>query len=291
MASSIESISARASHADILAIFERDGVVILEDLLTDDQVAALNADLDAHMESLETGGITTTGEQFGDRTKRFSNLPTASKVFREELLDHEILLGLTDEILVPPVDPDDPFQAAGTEGAQSYWLTTAQIIELHPGQTPQTLHRDSDAWPAFRPLGPKAPELCANYLIALNDYRDDVGATRVIPGSHKWPDYNDRGSQEQTVAAEMRPGSAVLLSSKTVHGGGANVTKDRTRRALAVAYNVGWIVPEDAYPFTVPMELARQLSPRAQQLLGFRSFGDNTWVVNHQELAHFLELN
>ena len=69
------------------------------------------------------------------------------------------------------------------------------------------------------------------------------------------------------------------------------MTKDRTRRALAVAYNVGWIVPEDAYPFTVPMELARSLSPRAQQLLGFRSFGDNTWVVNHQELATFLELD
>ena len=41
----------------------------------------------------------------------------------------------------------------------------------------------------------------------------------------------------------------------------------------------------------LPLELARSLSSRAQQLLGFRSFGDNTWLVNHHQLAHFLELD
>ena len=67
----IERIAARADQADILALVERDGAVILEDLLTEDQVAALNAELDAHLEHLETGGLTTTGQQFGDYTKRF----------------------------------------------------------------------------------------------------------------------------------------------------------------------------------------------------------------------------
>ena len=57
----------------------------------------------------------------------------------------------------------------------------------------------------------------------------------------------------------MRQGSALLTSCKVVHGGGANVTKDRVRRALAFAFHLGWLVPEEAYPFTVPMELARYL--------------------------------
>ena len=268
----LESIPARADHADILDLLERDGAVILEDLLTEDQVAGLNADLDSHLEHLETGGI-----HIGNRTKRFSNLVTGSKTYREELLEHDVVLGLTDAILLPHFD--------------SYWLTTAQIIELHPRQTAQHLHRDLDAVPFFRTVGPTGPDIFCNSIMALNDFREEVGATRVIPGSHKWQDFEDVGSQEQTIAAEMHPGSALLLSCKVVHGGGANVTQDRTRRALAVAYNLGWIVPEDAYPFTVPMELARSLSPRAQQLLGFRSFAENTWVVNHQELANFLELD
>ena len=45
---------------------------------------------------------------------------------------------------------------------------------------------------------------------ALTECTAVLGATRVIPGSNHWPDYNDRGSPEQTVAAEMEPGSALL---------------------------------------------------------------------------------
>ena len=147
------------------------GAVILEDLLTEDRVARLNADLDSHLERHPTGGINSTAEQFGDRTKRFTNLVTLSKTFREEILEHDIVLRLTDAILLPHAD--------------SYWMCTAQIIELHPGETLQPLHRDLGNFPFFRTLGPAGSEVICNFIIALKDFRDEVGATRVIPGSHK----------------------------------------------------------------------------------------------------------
>ena len=280
----LEAVPSNTDTAAVMQILERDGAVILEDLLTEDQVARLNADLDSHLERHPTGGINSTALQFfGDRTKRFTNLVTLSKTFREEILEHDIVLRLTDAILLPHAD--------------SYWMCAAQIIELHPGEILQPLHRDLSNFPFFRTLGSAGPEVVCNFIIALKDFREEVGATRVIPGSHKWEDFENVGSQDQTIAAEMRPGSALFGGGKVVHGGGANVTKDRTRRALAFAFNLGWLVPEEAYPFTVPLELARSLSPRAQQLLGFRSFhnesqkGTTLWGVHFQELAHFLKLD
>ena len=282
----LASIPATTPHVEVLALFERDGAVILEDLLSEDQVARFNADLDPHMEALAPGledEVESYAGFFGDRTKRFTNLVAASQTFREEILEHDLMLGLTDAVLLPNAD--------------SYWMGAAQIIDLLPGETCQPLHRDLTNFPFFSRLGPAGPEVLCNFIIALKEFSEEVGATRVIPGSHKWEDFRDLGSQEQTIAAEMRPGSALLTSCKCVHGGGANVTQDRTRRGLALAYNLGWLVPEEAYAFTVPMELARTLSPRAQQLIGFRSFhneshhGATLWGVNYQELARFLKLD
>jgi hypothetical protein len=55
-------------------------------------------------------------------------------------------------------------------------------------------------------------------------------------------------------------------------------------------------VPEEAYPFVVPMEEARKMSPRLQQMIGFRSFhqreprGGSLWQHNYEELALHLGL-
>jgi ectoine hydroxylase-related dioxygenase (phytanoyl-CoA dioxygenase family) len=123
-----------------------------------------------------------------------------------------------------------------------------------------------------------------------------MGATRVIPGSHKWDDFEDRGDPAQTVAAVMEKGDAMLFSGKLLHGAGEN-RSNRPRRAMTLAFCPGWLVPEEAYPFVVPMEIARTLSPRAQQLTGFRSFhngklgGGSLWQVDYLELADYLKLN
>jgi ectoine hydroxylase-related dioxygenase (phytanoyl-CoA dioxygenase family) len=94
----------------------------------------------------------------------------------------------------------------------------------------------------------------------------------------------------------MEKGDAFLYSGKVVHGGGANVS-NRPRRALALAFCPGWLVPEEAYPFAVPLEMARTLSKRAQQLIGFRSQhnqklgGGTLWSLDYVELGRVLGLD
>jgi ectoine hydroxylase-related dioxygenase (phytanoyl-CoA dioxygenase family) len=97
-----------------------------------------------------------------------------------------------------------------------------------------------------------------------------------------------------TIAVEMQPGDALLVGGKVIHGGGANATTDEYRRGLAIAFSPGFLVPEQAFPFEVPIDLARTLPTKTQQLLGFRSFhnysnfGGSLWQHNYGELADYL---
>ena len=63
---------------------------------------------------------------------------------------------------------------------------------------------------------------------------------------------------------------------------------------MAFAFNPGFLTGEEAYPFLVSMDIVRQLSPRVQRLLGFRSQypigSPGLWQVNYSELGDYLKL-
>jgi ectoine hydroxylase-related dioxygenase (phytanoyl-CoA dioxygenase family) len=281
---SIAKVPFGTSIERVKSIVERDGGVILEDFLSPDQVASLNAEVDPYLNTRRLGPTGNVDELtaaiFGKKTKRITQLVTRSSVFRSEILAHGQLLDYVDSLILPSAD--------------SYWLSTAHVIEIHPGERRQILHRDFENYPVFRDLGPAGPEASIDCIVALTEFTEEAGGTRVIPGSHKWPDFNDRGSSKATIPLEMKPGSMFLYSGKLIHGGGANQSNG-PRRALLMLYVLGWLMPEEAFPFYVPMELARSLPIRAQQLIGFRSFHNaskmagSLWQIEYEELADFLD--
>ena len=273
-----------APVAEILEAFDRDGGVILDDVLSPETVAQVNRDVDAELERLRCGS--ETGDEFmkaffGEKTKRLTNVVTLSPVLQEALFAHpttmEYIAGIYSGV------------------SDAFWLNTCQVIEIHPGEKAQMLHRDMGNYPLFYRYGPDAPEVMVNMIVALMDVTAEAGATRIIPGSHKWS-FDKPYTPEMTIPATLKPGSALFYGGKLVHGGGANVTKDVKRRVIAVPYNPGFLVPEEAYPFTVSLDAVRKMSPRMQQLIGFRSFhqrnpaGGSLWQHNYEELAEFLGL-
>ena len=132
-----------------------------------------------------------------------------------------------------------------------------------------------------------------NFMIAFTDYTEENGATRIIPGSNHWEDFEDRGTPEQTIAARMKAGDAPCIAARPLMA--AAPTRPPTSTAEA------WPSPstpaftgEEAYPFLVSMDIVRQLSPRVQRLLGFRSQypigSPGLWQVNYSELGDYLKL-
>ena len=179
-------------------------------------------------------GPTIPGEEnevfWGRNTIRFAGLAQNSDAFIEIMLN-PLVKEVADAFL----------EEVGTD----YWMNTAQFIGIGPGEPAQVLHRDNDLWQRVCEWAwPKMPELSFNTLFPFHAVTDEMGATRVIPGSHRWNEKERRPDPAETVPAEMETGSAVFYSGYTFHGGGHNKTRDRWRYAVQMSFNAGWLTPE-----------------------------------------------
>lgn len=269
--------------SEILEIVDADGGLIIEGFLSSDQVRRFNAEVQPALDALGAGS--THDDEFvadfhGTQTKRLTNLVTLSRTFREEILEQDLIHDLGEAIF--------------REESGDFWLTTGQVIEIGPGNKAQILHRDLENNHFAVTMGKTGPMVMVNFLIAMTDFTEENGATRVIPGSNDWDDYGDRGTPEMTIPAEMRAGDVIFFNGKVSHGGGANVTDGELRRGLTIPLQPSFLTPEEAYPLLVDLELARTLSPRVQKLIGFRSQypkgSPGLWQNNYEEIADHLGL-
>lgn len=274
----------------VMSVLNEDGCVVLQKVLSTEQVATMNAEIDPPMSKLAPGSLKddpNVQEFHGIHTKRLTNLVTHSKVFREYLLDHDLLHEVCERVF--------------RRDSGDYWLNTAQVIDIGPGNKAQPLHRDLMQFPIFGNAGPDAPEATINFFVALTQFTEKNGATRCIPGSHRDADMWDARTPEETVPAEMDAGDIFLFSGKLVHGGGANRTEDFVRRGIAVSIQCCYLTPEEAYPFIVEKELVKTMSKRTQKMIAFRSMvpsceqspiGDSPglWQSNYREIADVIGL-
>ena len=232
------------------------GGAVVRDFVKRPFLDRFNAELDAHVEQTSAGAALTNPEAaafWGNRTKRFTRLAARTRSFAE-LLDHELM-----------------HEWAGRALENGYWLNTGQAMIVGPGEKEQILHRDLSLWPLFVRGGKDAPEAMVSILLALSEFTEDVGATRIVLGSHRWDDFKRAADPAQAVPAVMPAGSALLYLGKTVHGAGANKTHDTWRRGLHMSFVLGWLTPEEASPVAVSWEIARQYSSRVQRMLGYIS--------------------
>ncbi len=271
----IKQFARRTSLDVLMESLDADGGVIVHDFVDRDFLGRFNAELDAHVETTRPGGVHFEDADavrfWGARTKRFSRLAARTRTFAE-LLDHELMHAWAARAL-----------------AQGYWLNTGQAMIVGPGEKAQGLHRDIALWPLFVELAAGAPEAMVSILLALSDFTEEVGATRVVLGSNRWDDFGRIADPNTSVAAVMPAGSALLYLGKTLHGAGANVSAEQWRRGLHMSFVLGWLTPEEASPLGVPWALARHYSPRVQHMLGYGSpphgpaLAPYNWLVDFKD--------
>ena len=252
----LQRIAASAPTEQLVAALERDGAVIVEDLLDADLLARFNAEIDPFLESapraLDRPFLNDVAQWFfGAETRDVTGVAGRSRVFATEILTHPVYGAVCDAVLLP--------------SCASYQLNIAHVLDRGPGSEQQLIHRDELVWVH---LPNPHPEVQLASVIALVDFTADNGATRVAPGSHRW-DKGRQAAPDELVAAEMAAGSAIIYLGSTLHGGGPNVTADVRRRGMHVSYCVGWLRTEENQYLAAPLDVVRDLPRASQALLGY----------------------
>lgn len=241
----IRHFAADAPVEDIIRALERDGGAILDNVLSSDAAVALLAELRPFVEATELG----VNEFGGTRTTRTGALIARSAGVRSLALNRAVR-NVADKFLLP--------------NCQRYQLQLTQLIRILSGQGAQDLHRDRWIWGSHLP--DIEPQLSA--IWALTDFTLENGATRIVPGSSKWPDER-RPNSDEIAYAEMQAGSVVLFTGTVLHGGGANTSSDEERWGLNLGYSLGWLRQEENQYLSCPPEIARTLDPEIQALIGY----------------------
>ena len=273
----------RADGLDaVLEVLDADGGVIVRDMVPTDTLARFRADMEAAAAGHRIGSVADNEmvQRFwGQRTTRFTRLAHRSAAF-VDLLTDPFYLGVVDQMLLP--------------NASDYWMNTGQMMIIGPGEGAQWLHRDAENWPTL--CRPDGFEVTLSCMFAISEFTAEVGATRVVPGSHRWDDYGRRAQPEEICQAVMPEGAGMIYTGRVLHSGGANSTDEQFRYGLHLSYVLGWLTPEEAGPLGTSWEEVRHLPERAQRLLGWRCSGSDDryaarlWTVDYEDVPVGLEL-
>lgn len=253
-----------------------DGAVIVRDILEPGTLQSFRDDMESHASGHRAGTVAeslSVQKFWGANTKRFTRLAHRSATFVEILTD-PLYLAVADEVLLP--------------NCNDYWMNTGQMMIIGPGEKAQWLHRDADNWPTM--CVPNGFEVTLSCLFAISEFTAEVGATRVVPGSHRWDDYRRKATDEETCQAVMPAGSGMIYTGRVLHSGGANLTSDQWRYGLHISYVLGWLTPEEASPLGASWADVAHLSETAQRLLGWRCSGQRDahaarlWTVDYEDV-------
>jgi ectoine hydroxylase-related dioxygenase (phytanoyl-CoA dioxygenase family) len=244
-------MDAFATPFDVDAHAERmrtDGYTVIEDFLDPGRRAAFEDALAPYL-----GTHRGRNDFEGFKTERIYTLVARGKVFEEIAADPR-LMALIGRFLQP-----------------NFLLSANHAINLGPGETPQSIHADDGFYRQRRPR----PPIGISVIGAISDFTKENGATEIIPRSHLWgePGDADRPNEmaeieKMLVPMEIPAGAALVFPGTLLHRGGANVT-DKPRLAFTNQYCEPWARPQENFWLSAPKEIVREMSPRAQSLLGY----------------------
>lgn len=249
MSLAIPTCSAGDDPDAMYAKLDAAGCLVVHDVASSDQVAAVRAELVDHMANARVGDDKPTAFYPG-LTRRVVALMHRSPTVLE-LMMHPITEALGDRHL--------------GQNCSKWTLNVTAALEVGPGARDQVLHREEDLYPYF-PL--PRPNLILASMWAMSDFTADNGGTQLVPGSHRW-DADRTATPDEVVRAEMPAGSVLYWLGGTLHGAGANSTPEDWRYGIILTYNLGWLRQEENQHVSIPLADVLALPDAMRSRLGF----------------------
>jgi ectoine hydroxylase-related dioxygenase (phytanoyl-CoA dioxygenase family) len=223
------------------------GFVLLLGFMSDSLLAELRAELDRVY--ADEGDRAGSEFKMEPETKRLANLADKGEVFRRIIAMPEILDYVRHVI-------GDEFKLSSLNGRapnpNSDWV--------------QPLHCDAGA------VADAQGFWVCNVIWMLDDFTEENGATRAIPGSHRWRNLPQNVIENPTapypgeVLITAPAGSVAVVNTHAWHGGTAN--RSGGPRRCIHAFYTRWDKPQQQFQHELLSEQTKRgLSPQLRKLL------------------------
>jgi ectoine hydroxylase-related dioxygenase (phytanoyl-CoA dioxygenase family) len=200
--------------------------------------------------------------------RRLANLVNKGRIFEDVIVTPDVLEGVA-QVLGP-----------------QFKLSSLNVRSANPySESDQPMHCDSGA--TADDLG---YSVC-NSVWMLDDFTPENGATRMVPGSHRWrklppPDMYEPHPQQQLVTGKA--GTVVVMNAHMWHGGTANRT-DKPRCAMHGFY-ARWDKPQQQYQKRLLRpEVQERLSPQLRKILALDDARNDELSANVVRTSGFLK--
>ena len=249
----LRHFDAAGDREEIFAAVAADGGVIVENLLTEDTCDALMQDFHPHLSDIPWGAddLGYRDEFYGTQTKRLHGLFSKSGAMADVLM-HPFLLAMANHFLVD------------SRVSRDFRLSNSELMVLNQHQDVQAFHSDAASWHRAQQMD--SEEILVSANIALTPFTETNGATRVVPGSHRWDDPAREPTEAETCLAVMPRGAALLYTGNVIHSGGAN-SDAMLRVGLYLGYMASWLRPLENYLITCDPADIMAMSEDARRLL------------------------
>jgi ectoine hydroxylase-related dioxygenase (phytanoyl-CoA dioxygenase family) len=255
---------------------ENNGFVIIENLISENECDAFKllleeySDKYKHLHARENPA-SVHGLNDKSMEKVVYNLHNKSIEWFKLFCHPEVLL-ILDKLLMNGSYKD----------SEPYYMNNNSARNPLLGNPGQQLHSDSRL-PGINYC------IVANVLWMIDDFTITNGATRVVPGSHKFMQFAEDGKKyDEEILVTGKRGSALIFNANLWHGGGPNFDGS-SRWAIALGYARWFIKPAFDYMLNTPTEVYDQLSDKQKEILGFNCIAPKDEFTRVRRRSDFFE--
>lgn len=139
-----------------------------------------------------------------------------------------------------------------------------------PGGGEMVLHADQIFVPEPWPAEPQGVNICW----CVDDFTEENGATRMVPGSHllhRMPRADEAGAA--TVPMEARAGTMIVMEARVWHKTGHNKTVDKRRAGIFAWYTKPIYRTQENWFLALDPSIKQFASDTMLELLGYKTAG------------------
>jgi hypothetical protein len=233
-----------------------EGFCIFPNALSKDELDRARAGLDKGIEitKLQLGSTHIRTLDPNDANIRVNNLPAVDPVFIE-LLTRDDALSAVHEVL-------------GEHVLVSNFTANIAL----PGSGSMKLHSDQ----ALVVPSPWPHPWAINIIWCLDDVHEANGATRYLPGSHRFQSLDEvpHDAMEQTLPFEAPAGSFIAMEGRLWHTSGCNRTEQERRRMMFAYYSSDFIRQQMNWTQSLPSDVVDGMNDATRALFGLGRAGN-----------------